>query len=333
MISLTRDRCAEVVKQFSGETKRRFERELLFDERRLIHERRLIRERRLTPKESKKRHFNNKHWSLARKQLLVETEGKCAYCEAPTSVVAYGDVEHYRPKSIYWWLAYSYDNYLASCVLCNQKYKKDHFPIQNSRMQGPEIQEDTPDCCIENRAGEITPDPLDKKKSNDFIFLYKQEGPLLLNPYFDCPERYFIWRASDALREVEILPNPENPDLELIADTSIKIYGLGRQELNDHRYTIYKHYSTYKQLLNNGLANQKSWNDLLKSIRNMKAKAEAEDIRLGINESYDKHEQLVRDVRAAQQAQTNNIKNAIEKMKAPEAPFAGMVRYFDTLEG
>ena len=50
-------------------------------------------------------------------------------------MVAYGDVEHFRPKSKYWWLAYCYENYLYSCQMCNQRYKKAEFPIF-----GPELE-------------------------------------------------------------------------------------------------------------------------------------------------------------------------------------------------
>ncbi len=41
---------------------------------------------------------------------------KCAYCEQ--RIEGY-HVEHYRPKSIYYWLAYSWDNLLFCCSLCN----------------------------------------------------------------------------------------------------------------------------------------------------------------------------------------------------------------------
>ena len=81
--------------------------------------------------------FSSGRWREAKPQLLKESNGKCAYCEAPTAVVAFGDVEHYRPKSKYWWLAYCYDNYLASCQLCNQKFKKAKFPLKNSRLKSP----------------------------------------------------------------------------------------------------------------------------------------------------------------------------------------------------
>src|SRR5437762_10845774 len=74
--------------------------------------------------------WDSSFWKQAKAQLLIETNNKCAYCETPTRVVAYGDVEHFRPKSIYWWLAYSYENYLAACGACNQEYKKDHFELE-----------------------------------------------------------------------------------------------------------------------------------------------------------------------------------------------------------
>ncbi len=48
---------------------------------------------------------------------------KCAYCEQ--KVESY-HVEHYRPKTIYYWLAYSWDNLLFCCQKCNQK-KSAHF--------------------------------------------------------------------------------------------------------------------------------------------------------------------------------------------------------------
>ena len=67
-----------------------------------------------------------------------------------------------------------------------------------------------------------------------------RNDPLLLNPYFDDPAAYFAWRADDVLREVEITPNPEspqveiivqaeNPEVEPIAAASIQHYGLNRQ--------------------------------------------------------------------------------------------------------
>lgn len=43
---------------------------------------------------------------------------KCAYCEQKL-LDAPKHIEHYRPKDLYYWLAYSWDNLLLSCGSCN----------------------------------------------------------------------------------------------------------------------------------------------------------------------------------------------------------------------
>ena len=286
MIRLRRSRLkTDIHANFHGEKKRAFEEELLIDQRRIRRG------------EIQKHNFKGNRWNPAKKQLLAETGDKCAYCEAPTSVVTFGDVDHYRPKSIYWWLVYCYDNYLASCQICNQRFKRDAFPIQNRKMRGPIIRRNTTDAFIASKAGTIGPDPLDQDEVNDFIYQHKLERPRLLNPYFDDPAEYFAWRADDVLKEVEVTPNSENfqvevivntenPEVESIAAASIQYYGLNRKELKDHRYTFYSFYSQYRQRLES--------------------------------------DQIPSEARTA-------LINLIEKMKAPEAPFAGMIRYFDAL--
>lgn len=63
-----------------------------------------------------------------RKQLLEDQHYKCAYCECRITK-EYNDVEHYRPKSIYYWLGHDWSNLLYSCDLCNRTYKKTYFPL------------------------------------------------------------------------------------------------------------------------------------------------------------------------------------------------------------
>lgn len=276
MIRLTRIRSETVIHpNFRGKKKKAFEKELL------------VNQRRITRGEIDKHPFNSDRWKPAKEQLLAETRGKCAYCEAPTSIVAYGDVEHYRPKSRYWWLAYCYDNYLASCQLCNQKFKKAFFPIQNAKMRGPTIRRNTTDAFIESKAGTIAPDPLNEDQVNEFILRHQQERPLLLNPYFDEPAEYFAWQADDVLEEVELIPTPDNPLAEPFVAAAIEHYGLNRKELKVGRWDfIYEPYRLFKRILSNPMISAETRNDIIKTI---------------------------------------------EKMKAPGAPFAGMIRYFDAL--
>jgi uncharacterized protein (TIGR02646 family) len=59
----------------------------------------------------------------------------CAYCQCPLPHDDPGDVEHFRPKSFYWWLAYEFSNYFLSCGLCNRYYKREKFPMLPGAVQ------------------------------------------------------------------------------------------------------------------------------------------------------------------------------------------------------
>lgn len=54
---------------------------------------------------------------------------KCCYCEKRQEQAKYRDVEHYRPKSLYWWLAWTWENLLFACIDCNREQKRDQFPL------------------------------------------------------------------------------------------------------------------------------------------------------------------------------------------------------------
>jgi uncharacterized protein (TIGR02646 family) len=67
---------------------------------------------------------------------------KCCFCEAKISHISYGDVEHFRPKAGYrqhprdplgrpgyYWLAYDWSNLYLACQLCNQRFKRNTFPL------------------------------------------------------------------------------------------------------------------------------------------------------------------------------------------------------------
>jgi len=52
-------------------------------------------------------------------------KNKCAYCEQK---IEQSHVEHYRPKDIYYWLAFSWDNLILACSFCNL-YKGVNFDL------------------------------------------------------------------------------------------------------------------------------------------------------------------------------------------------------------
>ena len=58
---------------------------------------------------------------------------KCAYCEK-NLLDAPKHIEHYRPKSVYYWLAYSWDNLLLCCATCNSN-KGVKFDIEGTKVE------------------------------------------------------------------------------------------------------------------------------------------------------------------------------------------------------
>jgi uncharacterized protein (TIGR02646 family) len=91
--------------------------------------------------------------------------GKCAFCE---QLVEQTQVEHYRPKSIYYWLAFSWDNLILACPRCNQG-KGIHFDIRGER------------AYFEN-------DELHVRSINNRSVVYDaSEQPLMVNPEVTDP--------------------------------------------------------------------------------------------------------------------------------------------------
>jgi uncharacterized protein (TIGR02646 family) len=64
--------------------------------------------------------------------LNVIYKNKCAYCETQINRTS-TNIEHYRPKSIYYALAYSWSNLLPICNMCNSK-KSNRFEIVHQRV-------------------------------------------------------------------------------------------------------------------------------------------------------------------------------------------------------
>ena len=95
-----------------------------------------------------------------RRQLIYDQYYKCAYCECYLTL-QYHDVEHYRPKSHYYWLGHKWTNLLYACERCNRSYKNDQFPLAEGSVQ-----------------------------ANSPIDNLDLEHPLIINPVNDDPARH-----------------------------------------------------------------------------------------------------------------------------------------------
>lgn len=240
MIALERVRTADKVhKNFTGARRVAWNKELL------------IRQKEILAGKFEAHNFVQNRWKVAKEQLFAESSGKCAYCEADTRVVSHGDVEHFRPKSKYWWLAYCYDNYLVACQVCNSVYKGNDFPLSDElkALSPPTLTISTTNQEIDLLALTINPDPIDNSglKLTEFVKAYHIERPLLLNPYFDDPSEYFAWEIDAVLKHIILIP--QKPKYKSYIEAAEKYYGLNRKELKESRYFFYEIYNTLYQVL------------------------------------------------------------------------------------
>jgi len=133
---------------------------------------------------------------------------KCAFCESNTKSGAHYDTEHFRPKGVYYWLAYEWSNFLLSCQRCNREYKLRHFPIENPIATAPLVDFDDlksvelfyKNCFIEAE-------------------MLQNEGRLLLHPVLDDPKEH-----------LEFLVNGEVIAKTRQGELSILHYGLNNSE-------------------------------------------------------------------------------------------------------
>ena len=233
--------------------------------------------------------FQSTVWKAAKPQLKKESGGKCAYCESPTDTVAHGDVEHFRPKSVYWWLAYCYDNYLYSCQICNEVFKGDSFPVHATAgaWKGPAIPSPATAAALTALAQTLTPDGCDTTLNHaEFLAAITAEKPGCVDPYVIDPDPLFKWVADDVLKEVEIRAATNAVASKRAFEAVTQFFGLNREELKRWRW---KTYSTLVVL-----------KDTLEALE-----------AAGVNAPL-----------------RTRIRDEIRAMTKIDAPYAGMVRYF-----
>lgn len=140
-------------------------------------------------------------------QLEAIFSHKCAYCESLASHVTHYDVDHFRAKSHYYWLAYEWSNLILSCPRCNRDKKKAWFPL-------------------ENEATRLKTHPIDnfgnflKMECHILSKTIKSESYLLIHPALDNPKVHLKFYANGTVSGLTPKGN-----------CSIELYDLNRSEL------------------------------------------------------------------------------------------------------
>jgi uncharacterized protein (TIGR02646 family) len=243
----------------------------------------------------KSKDFQSSYWKSAKPQMELEAYGKCAYCEAPTNAVAHGDVEHFRPKTVYWWLAYCYENYSYSCQICNQTHKGNKFKIFSNKMTPPQNLPATmpSDAELENIAPFLFPDSLTDHEGfsfSDFKKACEAEDACFIDPYLFNPEPFFKWEVKTIIvngelkdAKVEIAPRDDSQRKQNIFIEAKENLGLNREELCVLRWDLYENLITYKETL--------------------------DDNKISVETRQ-------------------RIKNMLKKLTSPKSAFTAMARYF-----
>ena len=151
-------------------------------------------------------------------QLIQEQHGKCCFCESKITSTSFGDVEHFRPKGGYqqrkndkvskpgyYWFAYNWGNLFFSCQICNQRFKKNYFPLENETVRARTHHDD-----IGN------------------------EKPQFIHPSIDNPEDHIGFHKRSEV------PFPK----DIKGRKSIIGFGLKRERLNEVRREYLHHFKT-----------------------------------------------------------------------------------------
>ena len=143
-------------------------------------------------------------WRSAKQRLKAVSRGKCWYCEARQDR-SDNAVDHFRPKSLYPWLAFKLSNFRFACTFCNSirtnpetgesEGKGDHFPLFSLPRATNSTELNSEDFVL-----------LDPCRGTDPGLLDFREDGLLCAKYLDQPKRQ--QRAEQSIRYFH-LDHPE----------------------------------------------------------------------------------------------------------------------------
>ncbi len=160
----------------------------------------------------------NKHdgvWKACKGPLKALSHDKCYYCEI-VQERSDNAVDHFRPKSLYPWSAFRWNNYRFACTYCNSRRRDS----ENDRTGGK---------------GDNFP-LLDMNKRATCLEEEEEECPLLLDP---CqPDDPGLIDFDESGEPSPTYSREESETRHLRAVVSIRLYHLDHQDLVDRRKAL-----------------------------------------------------------------------------------------------
>ena len=189
--------------------------------------------------------FDENCWRNAVTELRTLYKNKCAYCESAimppdnqndsNEIRKYFTIEHYRPKTFYYWLAYEWSNLLLLCKDCNSG-KGDKFPFTGTHPYGMTNKM----LSLEHPLTSSNELDLMKSRANDCDLL--AENASLLHPEIDEPELYLSFSIDGQIKFADKkLSEETDKDYEIRqkrAIDTISINKLDRFNLHQARLKI-----------------------------------------------------------------------------------------------
>lgn len=169
--------------------------------------------------------------SSVKELLIVVQNHKCCFCESRVTHISDGDVEHFRPKAAwlrevdgvakletpgYYFLAYAWDNLMLSCLMCNQRIKRNNFPLVNEEIRAT-----------------VT-----------HSYDYARETPIFINPLLEDPELHIDF--------YEDMPR----GITARGRKTIEYLGLDRHSLNEARKERFKDLYALKECIDSAPDNE-----------------------------------------------------------------------------
>lgn len=144
-------------------------------------------------------------YQVAKEGLFRDQHTVCAWCGQRQREEDFRDVDHFRPKSIYPWLTWTWENLLFSCNPCNRQQKGKLFPLLTDVVLA---------------VGQMPSEGL--------------EEPALLDPFVDDPHQHITYQPEglEGWRPVPVSGSRRG-------FATIVVLGLDREALmNDYRVHV-----------------------------------------------------------------------------------------------
>lgn len=177
------------------------------DKKRLSRARRTLEGKASQDRKAYIRRNGSSKWSPIKARLTDVLGQKCWYTEAEL-VGASLTIDHYRPSSHYWWLAFDVDNYRVACPFSNSPQRNPEQGIAGGK--GDEFPLLPPGVRANCQAELPTENPviLDPCKSEDCdLVAFQTDGRPILNPAYKGDSI-----AEKRVNDSKILLNLDHPD-------------------------------------------------------------------------------------------------------------------------